>query len=179
MTDQEKQEIKEKTEDNKKKNGFDEKNYLDVKLKKGEKSKEKVIRFLPIDGTSKKFFKKIHTHTLKVDKQIAPSEWKGYICLKQNDDIDHETLGNKCPICELNYEAYKKSLEATDPDEKKRWQDISLAHKSQEAIVCRCIERGAEQDGPKFLKFNTHKKKDDIYNVVKKLYYTRRVLRLN
>lgn len=155
-------------------NGFDKKNYLNVKLNPGQKSKELKIRLLPIDKESNTPFKKIKMHTLKVDKQISSSGWKSYVCLSKTDDIDHEALGHKCPFCELNYAAYKKSTETTDPVEKKRWQDISLSNVAQDVVIVRCIERGAEEDGPKFWKFNIHKKQDDPYNVLLNLYKTRK-----
>lgn len=153
---------------------FNQKNYLNVKLKPGEKSKELTIRLLPIDKDSNTPFKKIKMHTLKVDKKIAAGGWKSYVCLNKTEDIDHETLGHKCPFCELNYEAYKKSTEVTDPKEKKRWQDISFDNLAQDVVVVRCIERGAEEDGPKFWKFNLHKKKDDPYNLMLNIYRARK-----
>ena len=151
-------------------NNFDVKNYLNVKLKPGELSKELTIRLLPIDKDSNTPFKKIKMHPIKIEGV----GWKNYVCLSKTEDIDHDKFGNKCPFCELNQKAYNASLEEKDPIEKKRWQRISLDNIPNDVVVVRCIERGAEEDGPKFWKFNLHKKKDDPYHVMLDLYNTRK-----
>lgn len=151
-------------------NNFDVKNYLNVKLKPGEVSKEITIRLLPIDKDSNTPFRKIKMHPIKIDGV----GWKNYVCLSKTDDIDHEKFGKKCPFCELNQKAYQASLAETDPIEKKRWQRISIDNIPNDVVVVRCIERGAEEDGPKFWKFNLHKKKDDPYHVMLDLYNTRK-----
>lgn len=154
---------------------FNAKNYLNTKLdnEKNEKSKELKIRLLPIDSKSSTPFKKIYVHQVKVPKEVAKSGYKSYICIEKTEGVDHEIYGNKCPFCELNREAYKKSVEATNPVDKKRYQDTSLANLAKEACVIRCIERGAEDDGPKFWKFNIKLDKTDPKNLIKKLYKTR------
>lgn len=152
---------------------FDEKNYLNIRLDGDQTSKELKIRLLPIDGMSQTPFKKIHVHTIKVSKEISASGWKSYICLEKTDGINKELYGSKCPFCELNREAYKNFTEATDEIEKKRWKDISLDNMAKEACIVRCIERGAEADGPKFWKFNTRKDKTDPKGQIMELYKTR------
>lgn len=156
-----------------KENFFDEKNYLNIRLDGDQTTKETKIRLLPIDGKSQTPFKKIHVHTIKVSKEISPSGWKSYICLEKTDGIDKEKYGNKCPFCELNREAYKNFTEATDDIEKKRWKTISLDNVSKEACIVRCIERGAEEDGPKFWKFNIRKDNTDPKGQIMDLYKTR------
>lgn len=160
---------------------FDAKNYLNVKLDadKGETKKEIKIRILPIDKDSNTPFKTIYMHTVKVDKKIAPSGWKSYVCLEKTDDVDHEKFGNKCPFCELNRSAYKKSTETNDPVDKKRWKSISIANIPTEVCVIRCIERGHEEDGPKFWKFAVRKDATDPKNVIKRLYNTRKEESIN
>ena len=152
---------------------FDEKNYLNVKLKKGENTKELRIRLLPIDKDSSSPFKTIWMHTVQVDKEISPnSSWKSYICLNKTDDINHERFGKKCPFCELNHDAYVKRGEAHkigNTVDEKRWQDISLANKPSEVCVMRCIERGAEADGPKFWKVNVRTDEKDPMSLITKL----------
>ena len=118
-------------------------------------------------------------HTVKVDKKIAPSGWKSYVCLEKTDDVDHEKFGNKCPFCELNRSAYKKSTETNDPVDKKRWKSISIANIPTEVCVIRCIERGHEEDGPKFWKFAVRKDATDPKNVIKRLYNTRKEESIN
>lgn len=153
---------------------FDEKNYLNVRLEKGEEKKELRIRLLPIDKDSSTPFKIIHMHSVKVPTEISKSGWKSYVCLNKTEDIDHEKLGNKCPFCELRHEAYKRSTEAENDVEKQKWQKISFANKPIDVCVVRCIERGHEEDGPKFWKFSLHAKKDDAYHRMMDLFETRR-----
>lgn len=152
---------------------FDEKNYLNIRLGEKETSKELKIRLLPIDGNSQTPFKKIHVHTVKVPKEVSPSGWKSYICLEKTEGIDSNVYGNKCPFCELNREAYKRFTEETDPVLKERWKKISLDNIPKESCIVRCIERGAEEDGPKFWKFNTRKDKTDPKGQIMDLYKTR------
>lgn len=152
---------------------FDEKNYLNMRLGDNQSTKELRIRLLPIDGTSNTPFKKIHVHTIKVPKEVSSSGWKSYICLEKTEGIDKNVYGDKCPFCEMNREAYKKFAEETDPVLKERWKKISLDNKPKEACIVRCIERGAEEDGPKFWKFNTRIDKTDPRGQIMELYKTR------
>lgn len=153
---------------------FDEKNYLDVKLKNGEK-KEKRIRLLPFDSNNGSPFKIIHMHNTKVDKQIAPSGFKNYVCLSVTDDIDHDKYGTKCPFCELSNEAYKKAKAATNEDEKKMWLEINRQNKVKEVCIVRCIERGAEEDGPKYWKFNLRSDNSDPMGEIRTIYNNRKM----
>ena len=152
---------------------FDEKNYLNIRLSDNQTSKELKFRLLPIDANSSTPFKKIHVHTVKVPKEVSPSGWKSYICIEKTEGIDRSVYGNKCPFCEMNREAYKNFTEATDPVVKERWKKISLDNIPKEACIVRGIERGAEQDGPKFWKFNIRKDKTDPKGQIMELYKTR------
>ena len=114
----------------------------------------------------------VHTHNVQVPKSmVKPGEkpYKSYICLAKNADINHEKFGNKCPFCELNREAYNKSTQTTDPQQIEMMRKISLANLSREAVICRCIERGKEDEGVKFWKFNLSADKTDPYNQIVKL----------
>ena len=156
---------------------FDEKNYLDVKLGKGETSKELKIRILPADLETGSPFKTIHMHSIHLSPEVSSTEWKYYVCLEKTDDIDHEKYGNKCPFCELNREAYKKKVEAGkagDVVEEERWKKISLENRASEVCVLRVIERGHEEDGPKFWKFNVRTDGKDPKNLIKELYKSRK-----
>ena len=160
----------------KKAKAFDEKNYLNVRLDEanGEKTKTLTIRLLPMDLETGNPFVKVHMHNVRVPKEVSKSGYKSYICLAKNKDIDHETYGNKCPFCELNQNAYKEAEKETDPIKKKSFQDISIANKSREAVIVRCIERGKEDEGVKFWKFNVRFDKTDPYNTILKLYELRK-----
>ena len=157
-------------------NAFNEKNYLNVRLdeQNGEKSKTLTIRLLPMDLETGNPFVKVHMHNVRVPKEVSKSGYKSYICLSKNKDIDHEKYGNKCPFCELNQAAYQESVKETDPIKKKNFQDISIANKSREAVIVRCIERGKEDEGVKFWKFNIRSDKTDPYNAILKLYALRK-----
>ena len=154
---------------------FDAKNYLNTKLdiEKGETSKELRVRLLPIDGNSSTPFKKIYVHQVRVPKEVSATGYKSYICLEKTEGIDHDKYGHKCPFCELNREAYKKSVEATNQVDKKRFQETSLANIANEACIMRLIDRDAEGDGPKFWKFNIRLDKKDPKNIIKLLYNSR------
>lgn len=159
-------------------NGFSSKNYLDTRLKEGETEKTLTIRLLPMDLKTGNPFVKIHVHNVKVPQELVrkgQKPFKDYICVSKTHDVDHETFGRKCPFCELNSAAYKESLEATDPVEKKRLQGISLDNLAREAVIVRCIERGKEDEGVKFWKFKIRTKdKSDPYNQILKLYQLRK-----
>ncbi len=157
-------------------NTFNEKNYLNVRLdeKNGETQKTLTIRLLPMDLETGNPFVKVHMHNVHVPKEVSKSGYKSYICLSKNKDIDHETYGNKCPFCELNQSAYQESLKESDPIKKKNFQDISIANKSNEAVIVRCIERGKEDEGVKFWKFNLRRDKTDPYNAIINLYNMRK-----
>lgn len=155
---------------------FDVKNYLNVRLAKDEEEKTITIRLLP-STDSKSPFTKVHVHNVKVPQDLVKDgekPYKSYICLSKNEDIDHEKFGTKCPYCELNREAYNESIKETDPLKKKDLQKISIDNKSTEAVIVRCIERGKEDEGVKFWKFNIRNDKTDPYNQMMKLYQKRK-----
>ena len=99
------------------------------------------------------------------------TEWKSYLCLKKNKDIDHEKFGNNCPFCELNNGAYELAQKETDPVKRKELIKLSIANKPIECVIVRCIERGHEEDGVKFWKFNLRNDKTDPYNQIMKLHW--------
>ena len=160
----------------KKESTFDTKNYLNIRLDKeaGETQKEVTIRLLPMNLETGYPFEKVHFHNIRVNKAIFGTEWKSYVCLAKNEGIDHERFGYKCPLCELNTNAYKESEKETNPEKKKELQKLSLNFKSNEAIIVRCIERGKENEGVKFWKFNLRDDKADPYNQIIDLFKYRK-----
>lgn len=155
---------------------FNEKNYLNVRLKKGEKKREIYIRLLPIDANSNTPFCRIRTHNAKVPKEVSESGYKNYICLSNANEILSSIDGveyGKCPFCELNKKAYQMAQEETDPIKKRDYIRISKANHYKDTYIIRCIERGAETDGPKFYKFNAHKDGSDVYHKIMALYEMR------
>lgn len=175
MEAEEKRERDNKQASPKKESTFDVKNYLNTRLdlNKGESKRSVKIRLLPIDENNGTPFKTIYTHNVQVPKEISPSGFKSYICLSKTEGIDHEKYGSKCPFCEARYEAYKKSLEADNSVDKDRFVKISLSYIPKESCIVRCIERGAEEDGPKFWKFNIRKDGLDPKHKIKELYNLR------
>lgn len=159
----------------KKNSSFDTRNYLNVRLDEGQTEKTIKIRLLPMDLDTGNPFVKVYTHNVKVPKEVSKSGYKSYICLNKTPGIDHEVFGNKCPFCELNREAYSESTKTDDPVKKKALQEISVANLHRETVIVRCIQRGKEDEGVKFWKFNIRDKdKSDPYNQIMRLYKTRK-----
>lgn len=156
---------------------FDVKNYLNIKLGPNEATKTLTIRLLPMDLKTGNPFARVHVHNVKVPQEmVKPGDkpYKSFICLKKNRDIDHDKFGSKCPYCDLNYTAYQESVSTDDPAKKKMYQKISLENLAQEAVIVRCIERGKEDEGVKFWKFNIRSDKTDPYNQIINLYNLRK-----
>ena len=149
---------------------FDPKNYLDTRLKKGERKREIRIRLLPnTDQPGLSPFIKVHTHTVdKLPKEISESGFKSYICLEKSD-IDHDKFGKKCPFCENQRSLYALADKETDPDKKKEIQKLSIANMARETVIMRVIERGKEAEGPKFWKVNISRRGDDAYSLIRNL----------
>ena len=146
---------------------FDTKNYLNIRLDEGETQKTLKIRLLPNPGEKGNSpFIKVHTHNLKnLPKEVASSGYKSYICLEKSP-IDHSIYGNKCPICEMKRKSYQESEEETDPQKKKCLQDLAFSCLPTETVIMRVILRDKEDEGPKFLKVNVSKRKDDLYSLI-------------
>lgn len=154
-------------------NTFNANNYLNVKLADNEDKKVLKIRLLPIDKDTARPFKRIFMHSVKLTPEQQgknPSKWKSYICLKRTDGIDHEKLGCKCPFCEENAKAYKAYTDATNETEKELYKQIFKSYFASEYGIIRCIERGHEEDGPKFWKFPIRQDGKDPMNTIIRLY---------
>lgn len=112
---------------------YDLKNYFSTHIPKTDQEGEKIIRILPNgDGN---FWTVFHGHK----KQLPDGSWKTYPCLKHEE-------GKDCPFCEAR-EALLAS--GTDSD-KKLAKDYSV----RKMYILKVIERGNEQDGVKFWRFN-------------------------
>lgn len=156
---------------------FSEKNYLSVKLDPKTDEKSLKIRLLTVDKDTNSPFKHIHMHTVRVPKEISQSGWKSYVCLEKTEGGFSETLGHKCPFCELRRDAFKKAQEAKEAGNEadyERYKAISIANIPNEVSIVRCIERGKEEDGPKFWKFNLRSDGLDPENIIRRLYATRK-----
>ncbi len=152
---------------------FDTKNYLNVRLDPGQTEKTLKIRLLPFPDTKTPFLH-IHMHTIKVPKEISASGWKSYVCLEKTEGLDTETLGTKCPFCDIARAAYKDAKNELDPEKKEILRQRGKENLSSEFVVMRCIERGKEDEGVKFWKVKIHQDKGDPYNLICTLAETRK-----
>jgi hypothetical protein len=157
---------------NAKKMNFDPKNYLDLKLKEHEATKTVKIRFLPISATDGTVFFDIITHALKVDKEIAQSGFKSYVCL--NDD--KAETEDECPICKKSKELFDKAAKARQEGNEALSKSLfkeACALKKKRTFITRVIDRDHEDEGVKFWRFNENTKGEGIYDKLWALNKTR------
>lgn len=155
---------------------FNEKNYLNTKLSNGETSKKITIRLLPISSDSNSAFLRIRSHYIRVNAALATESkknMKGYVCCKHTPEL-HEKYGDKCAICDAHDKFIKLYKEATNPSDKKMYEDLMKETGVIDYWVVRCIERGKEDEGVKFWKFPASRTKKGIYDTLISLYLTRK-----
>ena len=156
---------------------FDAKNYLNVRLDKGQNEKSIKIRLLTVDKDTNSPFKHIHMHTVKVPPEVSENGWKSYVCLSKTHGDFTDKLGTKCPFCERKKKIYEDALKAKDEGDANTYDRLkkeSSALFPNEVGIIRCIERGHEDDGPKFWKFNIRADGMDPENQIRTLYKNRR-----
>ena len=158
---------------------FDARNYLNFTIPEGKKTLEKVIRLLPInlkeDGKPE-FFQIVHLHNITVNKELNPNKSgkKAYMCLNaKNTGIDHEKYGSNCPVCEAQQALWKQWHAETDKIKKeaiiKEIKELNI----REYCIVRCIERGKEDEGPKFWRIPLRQDQTDAYHKLLLLAKTR------
>ena len=158
---------------NTKKISFDSKNYLDLKLKEHEVTKTVKVRFLPISASDSTVFFDITTHALKVDKEIAKSGFKSYVCL--NDKKVGST--EECPICKKSKELFDKSAKARQEGNEALSKSLfkeACSLKKKRTFIVRVVDREHEDEGVKFWRFNENSKGEGIYDKLISLYNTRK-----
>ncbi len=158
---------------NQKKVSFDPKNYLDLKLKEHEATKMVKIRFLPISASDSTVFFNITTHALKVDKEIAKSGFKSYVCLN-DEKVDSK---EECPICKKSKELFDKSAKARQEGNEALAKSLfkeACSLKKKTTFITRVIDRDHEDEGVKFWRFNENSKGEGIYDKLISLYETRK-----
>ena len=101
----------------KKKFEFDEKNYLNTRLNKGEVSRQIRVRLLPVSAEDGHSYVTLHSHTLKVNNEISKSGFKSFICL--NDEHIKDERG--CPLCDKYKEMMEEANRCKDPVENKAY----------------------------------------------------------
>jgi hypothetical protein len=144
---------------------FDAKNYLEARLGRDEQSKTLTIRLLPFTPQSGTPFHKVFAHTVRVNKEVAASGWKTFVCPTHNTE-GGDPLGDRCPFCETSSTARQKRFETTDELLKKKYNEIEFSNRAREMWIVRCIERGKENEGVKFWLFSHSKKKDGVYDKI-------------
>lgn len=173
---------KKKNQNNYQKKGteFSTTNYLNTRLEKGEKSRKTKIRIIlteDIDGKNKVAIP-VEIHSLKLNenqnrmKKVSESGFKSFICL--NDKHVTDEGGQGCPLCDKKYALFKEANAISDPLEHKAMCKQAFAYDTKTAYIVRCIERGKEEDGVKFWRFNKRDDGTGIFDELMAMYITYR-----
>lgn len=158
-----------------KKNDFDAKNYLDTKLADGQKERTITVRILPVSNEDGNFRIAVKTHNLKVSRRIAHSGFKSFLCL-DDPQVPNYNPSVRCPICEkaqYYFDEAKKCRE-TDKDKSKKLFMKGCSLKNKVTYIVRVIERGKENEGVKFWRFNENTQGKGIYDALIALYKQRK-----
>lgn len=148
-------------------NVFDQKNYLQARLGKNETTKTLTIRLLPFTADSGTPFHKVFMHQVRVNTKLSDSGWKTFVCPKHNHFSDN------CPFCDTSRKARELKENATSEIEKKKYNEVEFLNRAREFWIVRCIERGHEEDGPKFWLFPHSKKNDGVFNKIINIFERR------
>ena len=141
------------------------KDYLSVVVPKDAEEKTLVIRLLPAYAGASTPFELVHAHMVRVAPGAYEGKsWKRFMCAYE-DNKETKTIDD-CPFCATAREAFKSMKEATSESEKERFKEIGKANMPQEMWVVRCIERGNEEEGVKFWRFNHQFGGDGIYDKI-------------
>lgn len=155
-----------------KKNNFNEKDYLNTRLKPGETTKKVKIRILPVSAEDENFVVEIKTHSLKVDKKIAESGFKSFICLN-DEKVPNYDSNVKCPLCSKAYELFKKAKELKQAGKEKEAEPLYNRAKqlmNKTTYILRVIDRANEKEGVKFWRFNMSFKGEGILDELRNIY---------
>lgn len=158
-----------------KKNDFDAKNYLDTKLADGQNERVITVRILPVSNEDGNFRIAVKTHNLKVNRRIAQSGFKSFLCL-DDPQVPNYNPSIRCPICEKSkyyFEEAKKCRE-TDKEKSKKLFMKACSLKNKVTYIVRVIERGKESEGVKFWRFNENTQGKGIYDSLIALYKQRK-----
>lgn len=158
-----------------KKGDFDVKNYLDTKLGEDESERNITIRILPVSSEDGNFRIAVKTHNLKVSKRIAASGFKSFLCLNDPQVPDYDPHVH-CPLCEKSqfYFNEAKKYRETEPEKSKALFMKACSLKSKTTYIVRVIERGKENEGVKFWRFNENTQGKGIYDSLIALYKQRK-----
>lgn len=158
-----------------KKYEFDAKNYLNTKLADGENERNVTIRILPISNEDGNFRIAVKTHNLKVSKRIASTGFKSFLCLN-DPQVPNYDPNIRCPLCaksQYYFDEAKKCRE-TDEAKSKAYFLKACALKPKTTYIARVIERGKEDEGVKFWRFNENTQGKGVYDSLIALYKQRK-----
>lgn len=158
-----------------KKNDFDAKNYLDTKLADGKNERTITVRILPVSNEDGNFRIAVKTHNLKVNRRIAQSGFKSFLCL-DDPQVPNYNPSVRCPICEKSqyYFDEAKKCRETDKEKSKKLFMKACSLKNKITYIVRVIERGKENEGVKFWRFNENTQGKGIYDALIALYKQRK-----
>lgn len=158
-----------------KKNDFDAKNYLDTKLADGQNERTITVRILPVSNEDGNFRIAVKTHNLKVNRRIAQSGFKSFLCL-DDPQVPNYNPSIRCPICEKSkyYFEEAKKCRDTDKEKSKKLFMKACSLKNKVTYIVRVIERGKESEGVKFWRFNENTQGKGIYYSLIALYKQRK-----
>lgn len=148
---------------------FDAKNYLNLRLNPGEKTKQIKVRLLPVSEDNQNLFMVLNVHSLKVNTEIAQSGFKSFICLN-DENLEHQY---ECPLCKKSNELLAAARRCKDPVESKALYKQAMQYHPKNTYVIRVIERGKEDEGVKFWRFNKHSDGRGIWDMLANLYNLR------
>lgn len=161
------------------KKAFDAKNYLNTRLADNEQKRTINIRIVlteDIDG-KKKFAIPVNIHSLKLSlnqnrqNKVAKGGYKSFICL--NDHHVKDDLGqNGCPLCQKKFKIFEEANNVTDVNEKKAICKQAYSYDTKTSYIVRCIERGKEDEGIKFWRFNKHDDGSGPFDIIKEMWTT-------
>ena len=154
--------------ENKKTFEFNENNYLDTRVEKGQQKKELTIRLLPFSPTDTSPFKKIKIHSIYTRWEDGKKQWKKFMCPAGNGEE-----GKKCPFCEMSAKARQWKFEADDEAKKKEFGDIEFMYKVKDYWLVRCIDREHPEHGPKFWRFPDAKNGKGVWDEIISLFQSR------
>lgn len=161
------------------KKAFNAKNYLNTRLADNEQKRTVNIRIVlteDIDG-KKKFAIPVNIHSLKLSlnqnrqNKVAKGGYKSFICL--NDNHVKDDLGqNGCPLCQKKYKIFEEANNVDDVNIKKAICKQAYSYDTKTSYIVRCIERGKEDEGIKFWRFNKHDDGSGPFDVIKEMWTT-------
>lgn len=155
---------------------FNDKNYLNTKLDKKGTLREKHLNvrilehFDPDDTTNGMApFREIYSHMTK----MKDGSYKTYTCLNKTVGIESLGLGNKCPYCEMKEALLEEAKQIKDKDLNKEKYKEAMQYAPKKQYIVRVIDRNAEEDGPKFWRFNDSSEHQGVFDKLRTLYTMR------